>query len=226
MRGKCNNQQKQAKNMSKILFFDLETTGTRFWRNGIHQISGAVVIDGQVKESFNLHVQPNPACTIEQEALDVAGVTEEQVRAYPPMHEVYQQFVAMLGKYVNKYDKKDKFTLAGYNNASFDNQFLRAWFVQNGDNYFGSWFWSSSIDVMVLATQALLEERTQMENFKQGTVAKYVGVPVSEEQLHDALYDIRVCMAIYQHMLPVDAQLLVNEGTPALEFVGLEGQQQ
>lgn len=208
------------------MFFDLETTGTRFWRNGIHQISGAVVIDGQVKESFNLHVQPNPACTIEQEALDVAGVTEEQVRAYPPMHEVYQQFVAMLGKYVNKYDKKDKFTLAGYNNASFDNQFLRAWFVQNGDNYFGSWFWSSSIDVMVLATQALLEERTQMENFKQGTVAKYVGVPVSEEQLHDALYDIRVCMAIYQHMLPVDAQLLVNEGTPALEFVGLEGQQQ
>ena len=217
---------KQAKKMSKILFFDLETTGTRFWRNGIHQISGAVVIDGQVKESFNLHVQPNPACTIEQEALDVAGVTEEQVRAYPPMHEVYQQFVAMLGKYVNKYDKKDKFTLAGYNNASFDNQFLRAWFVQNGDNYFGSWFWSSSIDVMVLATQALLEERTQMENFKQGTVAKYVGVPVSEEQLHDALYDIRVCMAIYQHMLPVDAPLLVNEGTPALEFVGLEGQQQ
>ena len=212
--------------MSKILFFDLETTGTRFWRNGIHQISGAVVIDGQVKESFNLHVQPNPACTIEQEALDVAGVTEEQVRAYPPMHEVYQQFVAMLGKYVNKYDKKDKFTLAGYNNASFDNQFLRAWFVQNGDNYFGSWFWSSSIDVMVLATQALLEERTQMENFKQGTVAKYVGVPVSEEQLHDALYDIRVCMAIYQHMLPADAPLLVNEGTPALEFVGLEGQQQ
>ena len=184
------------------------------------------MIDGQVKESFNLHVQPNPACTIEQEALDVAGVTEEQVRAYPPMHEVYQQFVAMLGKYVNKYDKKDKFTLAGYNNASFDNQFLRAWFVQNGDNYFGSWFWSSSIDVMVLATQALLEERTQMENFKQGTVAKYVGVPVSEEQLHDALYDIRVCMAIYQHMLPADAPLLVNEGTPALEFVGLEGQQQ
>lgn len=47
--------------MSKILFFDLETTGTKFWRNGIHQISGAVVIDGQVKESFNYHVQPNPA---------------------------------------------------------------------------------------------------------------------------------------------------------------------
>lgn len=205
--------------MSKILFFDLETTGTKFWRNGIHQISGAVVIDGQVKESFNYHVQPNPACTIEEEALQVAGVTKEQVLAYPPMQQVYTQFVQMLGKYVDRYNKKDKFTLAGYNNASFDNPFLRAWFVQNGDNYFGSWFWSSSIDVMVLAAQQLLEERAELVNFKQGTVAKYMGVPVSDENLHDALYDIRVCMAIYQHMLPVDAPLLVNEGTPALEFV-------
>ena len=205
--------------MSKILFFDLETTGTKFWRNGIHQISGAVVINGQVKESFNYHVRPNLACTIEEEALKVAGVTKEQVMAYPPMQQVYTQFVQMLGKYVDRYNKKDKFTLAGYNNASFVNPFLRAWFVQNGDFYFGSWFWSSSIDVMVLAAQRLLEERAEMDNFKQGTVAKYMGVPVSDNNLHDALYDIRVCMAIYQHMLPADAPLLVNEGTPALEFV-------
>ena len=26
--------------MSKLLFFDLETTGVKFWRNGIHQIGG------------------------------------------------------------------------------------------------------------------------------------------------------------------------------------------
>lgn len=201
------------------MFFDLETTGTKFWRNGIHQISGAVVINGQVKESFNYHVRPNLACTIEEEALKVAGVTKEQVMAYPPMQQVYTQFVQMLGKYVDRYNKKDKFTLAGYNNTSFDNPFLRAWFVQNGDFYFGSWFWSSSIDVMVLAAQRLLEERAEMDNFKQGTVAKYMGVPVSDDNLHDALYDIRVCMAIYQHMLPADAPLLVNEGTPALEFV-------
>ena len=31
--------------MSKLLFFDLETTGVKFWRNGIHQIGGIVDID-------------------------------------------------------------------------------------------------------------------------------------------------------------------------------------
>ena len=85
----------------KTLFFDLETTGTLVNRHGIHQISGMVVIDGEIRESFNYHVQPNPKADIVQEALDVAGVTKEQIMAYPPMGEVYKQFVDMLAKYVD-----------------------------------------------------------------------------------------------------------------------------
>lgn len=59
----------------KLLFFDLETTGVNPGKNGIHQISGMIEIDG-----------------VEQ-ALAVAGVTREQVMAYPSMHEVYNQKV-------------------------------------------------------------------------------------------------------------------------------------
>lgn len=57
----------------KLLFYDLETTGTNPGRNGIHQISGQIVIDNEVKESFDFHVRPNPKATIEDEALKVAG---------------------------------------------------------------------------------------------------------------------------------------------------------
>lgn len=181
----------------KVVFFDLETTGTLVNKHGIHQLSGEIVIDGETKETFDLRVQPNPKAEIVQEALDVAGVTKEQILAYPPMGEVYKQFSALLDKYVSKYDKKDKFFLAGYNNASFDNQFLRAWFLQNGDKYFGSYFWSNSIDVMVMATPFLAAYRPMMENFKQGTVAKALGIEVDDEKLHDALYDIKICRSIY-----------------------------
>lgn len=186
----------------KIVFFDLETTGTLVNKHGIHQLSGEIVIDGETKETFDFRVQPNPKAEILQEALDVAGVTREQVLAYPPMGVVYGQFLAMLGKYVDKYNKSDKFFLAGYNNASFDNQFLRAWFLQNGDKYFGSWFWSNSIDVMVMATPYLAAKRAQMENFKQGTVAAALGIQVDNEKLHDAQYDIRICRAIYDIVSP------------------------
>lgn len=62
-------------------------------------------IDGQETERFDIRLAPNPAATIEQEALDVAGVTLEQVQSYQPMEEGYRQLVGILSKYVNKFDK-------------------------------------------------------------------------------------------------------------------------
>ena len=181
----------------KLLFFDLETTGTNPGRNGIHQISGQIVIDGKHVQDFDFHVRPNPKAVIEDAALNVGGVTREQVLAYPPMGQVYKEFVAMLDKYVDKYNKKDKFFLVGYNNAAFDNQFLRGFFLQNGDNYFGSYFWSNSIDVMVIASAYIADRRADMENFKLSTVAKFLGVSVSDDSLHNALYDIELTRAVY-----------------------------
>ena len=166
--------------MNKILFFDLETTGTNPAKHGIHQISGKVVIDGVVKEELNIHVQPNPQAIIEDEALQVAGVTREEIATYVPFNVGYGQFVSIIEKYVDRYDKSDKFFLAGYNVAAFDTPFLRGFFLQNGDKYFGSYFWSSTIDVMVLAIYALMDERAKMENFKQGTVAKQLGILLIE----------------------------------------------
>lgn len=186
--------------MSKLFFFDLETTGVKFWKNGIHQISGAIVIDGIGVEKFNFKVCPFASCTIEDDALAVGGVTREIIESYTDMTTVYNQLIAMLSRYVNKFDKKDKFHLVGYNNASFDNQFLRAFFVQNNDQYFGSWFWSDSIDLMVLASYKLKSERAGMVDFKQKTVAAKLGIIVDESKLHDAEYDIDLCMQIYDKL--------------------------
>ena len=182
----------------KIVFFDLETTGTNPGKNGIHQISGEIVIDGETKEKFDFKVRPNPKAEIVQEALDVGGVTKEQILAYPSMEEIFPKFIELLKKYVDRFDKKDKYFLCGYNNASFDNNFLRGWFLQNGDKYFGSWFWANTIDVMVLATVFLMNVRGSMENFKLKTVATAMGIEVNEEELHDASYDIYLTKEIYK----------------------------
>ena len=184
--------------MDKIFFYDLETTGVRHWKNGIHQLSGQIVIDGEVKESFNYKIAPNPNCIIEDEALAVAGVTKDTILEYPSMREIYSQLTSMLSKYVDKFKKTDKFHLCGYNNASFDNQFFRAFFVQNNDQYFGSWFWSDTIDVMCLASNHLKKERATLPNFKLMSVARHLGIPVEDDKLHDALYDIELTRQIYQ----------------------------
>lgn len=182
----------------KLLYFDLETTGVKFWKNGIHQLSGAVEIDGEIKEYFNINMQPFKDAIIEDEALSIANIKREDLANYTPIGKAYNEFTMMLSKYVDKFNKQDKFHLVGYNSASFDNQFLRAWFVQNLDNYFGSWFWSCPIDAMVLAGQKLMNERHLMPNFQQGTVAKHLGIEVDESRLHDAVYDVEIMIQIYK----------------------------
>ena len=106
----------------------------------------------------------------------------------------------MLLFFLKSFDKKDKFHLVGYNNASFDNPFFRAFFVQNSDVYFGSWFWSDSIDCMVLASNKLRSKRSELVDFKQSTVAKYLGIEIDESKLHDAEYDIKICIQIFNKL--------------------------
>lgn len=182
----------------KKFFFDLETTGVNPAKNGIHQISGIIEIDDVVVEEFDIKVRPNPKAIIEDAALEVGGVSKEQILSYQDMHNGYEELTGILSKYVDKYDKKDKFFMIGYNNASFDNNFLRGFFLQNGDKYFGSWFWANTVDVMVMATDYLLGERQNMVNFKLSTVADYLGVKVESDKLHDAMYDIYLTREVYR----------------------------
>ena len=182
----------------KLFFFDLETAGLSATQNGIHQISGCIEIDGVVKEHFDFKVAPNPKLEISDEALKVSNKTRDEVLAYSPMSEVYPKFIDVLAKYVDRYDNADKFFLVGYNNAAFDNQFLREWFMQNNDVYFGSWFWPNSLDVFILETQKLLQARSGMPNFKLHTTCRYAGIEVDASRLHDAAYDIGLTRALYK----------------------------
>jgi DNA polymerase-3 subunit epsilon len=129
----------------KILFYDLETTGVNPGKNGIHQISGQISVDGEIKETFNLHVRPNPKAIILQEALDVSGVTKEQILAYPEMGEVYHQLIAMLDKYVDRFNKTDKLFLAGYRALTCSGG--RRWNMRQGGDALagGVYFLSSAV---------------------------------------------------------------------------------
>lgn len=173
-------------------------------------------IDGQEAERFDIRLAPNPAATIEQEALDVAGVTLEQVQSYQPMEEGYRQLVGILSKYVNKFDKRDKMYLVGYNNAGFDNNFLRALFQQCGDKYFGSWFYPNCMDVYVMVTPFLMGVRNDMENFKLMTVARTMGIDIDENKLHDATYDIELTRDIFTGG---DLKLMNNPRDAKKEYV-------
>ena len=183
--------------MIKRLFYDLETTGVKHWKNGIHQIGAIIEIDGIIVKRLYIHLQPHPDCVVEDEALKVGGINRETLKTYQPMRDGFLAFSQAINKYVDRYNKHDKFHLVGYNNRSFDDQFLRAFYNYNKDQFFGSYFWADSIDVMVMASHKLQDQRHKMLNFKLGTVAKTLSVPFDKEKAHDAMYDIEVTRSIY-----------------------------
>lgn len=183
--------------MPKLFFYDLETTGTDPKRHSIHQISGVIEIGVGLLQPFNLKIQPNPYAEIDDEALKIGGITREDLARYMPFVEGYQWLIQLLSTFVDKFDKKDKFFLVGYCNGKFDDFFLRAFFEQNHDKYFGSWFWGTSIDIASLATDHLMNKRAQMDNFKLATVAKQLGIQVDDSKLHDAMYDIKLSRLVY-----------------------------
>lgn len=189
----------------KIIYFDVETTGLDARIHSIHQLSGMVEINGKVVEEFNYHVQPASGKIVDSEALEVSGKTYEDLLGYEPSMIVFKKFEAMLTKYVDKFNKSDKFFLVGYNSASFDNQFLREWFIDHAlnenskkyGNYFGSWFWANPIDVYVLASFFTMKQRSKMSDGKLGTMALTFGFEIDESRLHDGLYDVTLTRGIY-----------------------------
>lgn len=180
------------------LFYDLETTGLDAQCHAIHQMSGLVVVDGKVVETFDFRVRPFVGAVVSQEALDVSGVTVEQVMQGESEESVFPRFTAMLEKHLD--GTSDRFFLCGYNSLRFDDLFLEQFFKRNGCSRMNRYFWHGGIDVMVLAGNHLAPVRCTMPNFRQGTVARTLGIEIDEGSLHDAMYDANVCYEIYRRV--------------------------
>lgn len=180
------------------IFYDTETTGLDPAKHSIIQLAGCVEIDGKIVREFDWKLRPHPKALIDEEAMKVNGLTVEEIMAYPPAKDAYKSFITMLSLHIDRFDKTQKAWLVGFNNRKFDDVFLRQLFELQKDKFFGSWFWSDSLDVMVLASQYLLERRATMPSFKLSRVAYELGIVFDEEELHDAAGDARITREIYR----------------------------
>ncbi len=205
----------------KLVFIDVETTGTDPERNGLTQISGCVQIGDEVMESFDYFVRPYPQDEIEDAALEVTGMDRRQFlpsdhpghlavpgQEFEDPRFIYARMAVMFGKYVGQYNKTDKFQFVGYNAHSFDMPFMRRFWEKNGDRFFGSWFWYPCLDVMLVWAQILQPVRAELSNFKLATVARHYGIKVDDTRLHDSQYDIELTRDLW-----LAAQKIIERGS-------------
>lgn len=213
----------------KLLFFDLETTGLDYNKCAIIQIA-AIVAEVDIKnkinaiDAINLKMKPRSDKFIDSHALEVNKFSLEEIMLWKDDHEAYLQFIEFLSKYVDKFNKIDKFYLVGYNNIKFDFDFLKQWFKDNGDKYLMSWWWPNQIDVMSEATRYLIQYRPIMNNFKLLNVAKVLEIPFDENLLHDGLYDVKLTYKIFKKIIESNTPIMPFNEQKALEIFNGQNQ--
>lgn len=175
--------------MNKIIFIDTETGGVNPEKSALIQLSGIIRIDKKDIEKFNFYIKPFENSEVNEKALEVQGRTLEELKTekYIEEKEVYKQFVNLLDKYIDKYDRTDKFIVAGYN-VRFDVDILKAFFQRHGNNFLFSYLDSSMLDPLYsIRLLQIAEVLPVLENNKLETWCKHFGI---ELKAHDSLEDI------------------------------------
>ena len=186
--------------MNKIIFIDTETGGVNAEKSALIQLSGIIEVDGTEKEKFNFYIKPFENSELNEKALEVQGRTLEELETEKYIDEsiIYKKFLEILDKYIDKYDKNDKFIVAGYN-VKFDIDILKALFERNNDKFLFSYFNSSMLDplysVRLLQVAGILPV---LENNKLETWCKYFNI---ELKAHDSLQDITATKKLIEKLI-------------------------
>lgn len=181
----------------KLLWFDAETSGLDAVRNDILTLSGIIEIDGKIKETFDFKVQPFDYNNLDDEALKINGLTLEQIKTFEEPKKVHRKLVAILSKYVNRYNKFDKFQPSGYN-VVFDVNFLGEFFKKCGDKYFGSWVDYHKLDVATLVQIFHLKNKLNLPNYKLVTACESLDIKINA---HNSMSDIEATRELFYKLV-------------------------
>lgn len=181
----------------KILFIDTETGGLS-QNSALIQLSGIVQIDKTEAEVFNFYVKPFPNSEVTDVALAIQNRTREEVETFEDEEIVFQKFISILNKYVDKYDKNDKFILAGYN-INFDKEVLNRFFRRNKNNFFFSYVQGAVLDPLYMITPLqLLNKIPVLDNNKLETWCEYFNISLDA---HDSLEDIKATKKLARELM-------------------------
>lgn len=174
----------------KLFYFDCETTGLDPRLNDILTLSGIIEIDGEIKETIDLKIQPLNWNSISDEALRINGITKEEMKNFDIPIVAKQKLEAFFSRYVDKFKKnktsEDKLICVGYN-VGFDIQFLEEFWRKNNDRFIGSFLDYHKIDISSIVLFLKYKGALQFPGYKLKDVAEHLGVSL---KAHDASSDI------------------------------------
>lgn len=172
--------------MNKIVFVDLETTGfSRQW-DYIIEVA-AILYDEDTQQMIGeFHEYIKPGKRIPRGVTEVTGITNNQVKDCRREEEVLMDYFEWLA-----IEKPVK--VVGHNYKSFDGTFLKT----KAEKYNLPFKEVEIVDTLQLARQLSKQGKLQVENHKQPTIAKFLGI---EYRAHSAIEDVKAMIQIYEKL--------------------------
>lgn len=185
----------------KVFWMDVETTGLFAGKHAIVQFAYMIEINGKIVAKKVIFASPEKK-EISEKALEITGFTRKEMLEWPSQHDLYSGLKKTLNKYIDPYDKEDKFFIGGYN-VHFDVEFFRKLFKDHDDDYFGSYFHFATLDPSRVG--AFLEwagyAPQHSIDYKLKTMCGTWGYDL--EDAHDALADVEATRGLAQRMVEV-----------------------
>jgi DNA polymerase III epsilon subunit-like protein len=173
-------------------WIDTETCGLDPLDSAPIEIAILVYRGGQLAAEKAFHLNPlDDEVVFHEEAFKVNGISEEQIRSYPPAAEVVPEIVKFLGQF----ETPEKLYFAGYN-AGFDYGQIGGLFFRHGVTI-GDLFNGRLIDVLELVKKAkAMNLIDPAGDNKLTTLTKCLNIP--HEGAHGAMSDIRATRMLYE----------------------------
>jgi DNA polymerase III alpha subunit (gram-positive type) len=186
----------------KILFCDIESTGTNHMLHGIHQLAGIIEIDGKEVERFDLRMRPHPFDKIEESSLAISKVTYADIMRYPPADVAYRKFNDIMTKYVDPHNPQDRIFICGYNSQTMEKLFLQEWLRKLQKQMWKAIFHNITLDVSCYVVKDLLQKKKKIPvSLTIENIAAAYGISIDKDRLHDAVYDTEIARLIFKQTL-------------------------
>lgn len=185
------------------MYIDVETTGLEKLVHGLVEMAFIIEIDGEVIESgemlINAFTYSRPCGSkVSPKALEVNGRSIEEIQGFPNSKDQCKGFVAIINKYIDRWDKNDKFKFIGYN-VQFDAGFIQEWFKDSGYDNYGQYFCYKTVDPFELIKYLVhLEYLDTGKSQSLVAVSEYFGI---ELDAHKAMSDIYATREIHQLLI-------------------------
>lgn len=174
-----------------LLVYDFETTGLSSSEDRAIEFSAMKyhISNRRLIEDSRITVYIKPDKPISEKITEITGYTNDFFEDKASEEQAFETIRNYIG---------DTEAVCGYNNDSFDNEFLKAMYERHSCTV----SYTYSLDVLVAARQSI--PKSEVENFKLKTIADYLGVSgdIDFHKAHDdVLATVRVLNALLEELL-------------------------